>query len=508
MPGWCDGCGRADRVGANELLQWLVADAEPVRVRGEWHDPDPLRWPGYDDLRSRARTTSGSDEAVTVVRGHIGGHDAVVVAWDFGFLGGSMGTVAGQRIAGAYDAAAAAGLPVVLLPSTGGARMQEGMASLAQLAATSVAATGHRLLQVAVLRDPTTGGVFASHANLADVVLAEPGATIGFAGPRVAEAMTDGPLPSGSHTALGARAAGLVDAVVARPHVPAALGDLLAFHRRTTTPVAAPAAPVTDRRDAAAAAASEAHAEGATAWDEVRRARAADRPRAPEVLAAPGLHVHGRLRGDRAGGTDPAVDVVLADWRGRAVVVVAMDPRPGAIGPAGFRTARRGISLAARLAVPLVTLVDTPGADAGASAEAGGVAHEIATTMRALLTVPVPTVAMVVGEGGSGGALALSVCDRLLLQEHAIFTVIAPEGAAAILRHEDVAEVARLLDPTAQRLLDLGVADGIVPEPDDPGAAVGHVVAAVGAALDELVGTPATELVDRRLARWRRPLAE
>jgi acetyl-CoA carboxylase carboxyl transferase subunit beta len=504
VPGWCPRCGRAERVGAAALLAWLVDAPTPVHVSDEPHDPDPLAWPGYDELRDAARAATGADEAVTVVRGHVAGTEAVVVAWDFGFLGGSMGTVAGQRIAHAYDTAAAAGLPVVLLPATGGARMQEGMASLAQMAATSAAAAWHHHLQVAVLRDPTTGGVFASHANMADVVLAEPGATIGFAGPRVAEAMTDGPLPSGSHTARGAHAAGLVDAVVPRPDLPRALADLLAFHRGpgATAPGSTTGDDTATARSTSDAPVSE---PAADAWAEVQRARATDRARAPAILAE--VAVHGRLRGDRAGGTDPAVDVVLATWAGEAVVVVAMDPREGAIGPVGYRTAWRGFDLAARIGVPVVTLVDTPGADAGAGAEAGSVANHIAATLRRLLALPVPTVCVVVGEGGSGGALALAVTDRLLIQQHAIFTVIAPEGAAAILHRdrERAPEVAALLDPTAQRLLALGIADAVVPEPDDPAAAITHVVDAVRRALDDLRGVAPEALVPRRLARWRRP---
>ena len=498
VPGWCGDCGRAERVGTAALVAWLVEDPTPLHVTGEWHDPDPLDWPDYDDLRSRARDRSGTDESVTVVRGRIGGHEAVVVAWDFGFLGGSMGTVAGQRIAGAYDAAEAAGLPIVLLPSTGGARMQEGMASLVQMAATTAAAARHHHLQVAVLRDPTTGGVFASHANLADVVLAEPGATIGFAGPRVAEALTDGPLPSGSHTARGAHAAGLVDDVVARPDLPEVLATLLGFGSAT------------DEASSETHATSRPRDERPDAWTEVQRARAADRPRAPEVLGAHAVQIHGHLRGDRGGSADPAVDVALATWTGRPAVVIAMNPREGAIGPAGYRTAWRGLATAARLGVPVVTLVDTPGAAADASAEAGGIAHHIAATFRRLLEAPVPTVAAVIGEGGSGGALALAVTDRLLIQEHAMFSVIAPEGAAAILhRDRDRApEVTALLDPTAARLLDLGIADSVVAEPDDADAAVREVVTAVAAALADLPAHADDDHVARRLDRWRHPLRD
>ena len=187
-----------------------------------------------------------------------------------------------------------------------------------------------------------------------------------------------------------------------------------------------------------------------------------------------------------------------------------MNPREGAIGPAGYRTAWRGLATAARLGVPVVTLVDTPGAAADASAEAGGIAHHIAATFRRLLEAPVPTVAAVIGEGGSGGALALAVTDRLLIQEHAMFSVIAPEGAAAILhRDRDRApEVTALLDPTAARLLDLGIADSVVAEPDDADAAVREVVTAVAAALADLPAHADDDHVARRLDRWRHPLRD
>lgn len=491
VPGWCPACGAHARVGARALLAWLVPDAVDVDVPAG--RPDPLGWPDHDRLRDAARDRTGTDESVVVVRGRIPtgdatpGAEAIVVAWEFGFLGGSMGSVTGARIAAAYDAARAARLPVVLLPSTGGARMQEGMASLVQMAATIAAATRHAdagLLQVAVLRDPTTGGVFASHANLADVVWAEPGATVGFAGPRVAEAMTGGPLPAGSHTARGAKAAGLVDDVVGRFDLPARLARLLAWPG-TATPTSLDV-PEGDRRDPG------------QPWTQVQRARASDRARTPALLAA--IDAVEELRGDRAGDDDPSVRVVMARVGGRPVVVIGMDPGAGRVRPAGYRKAWRGLAVAARLGVPVVSLVDTPGADASAASEAGGVAHHIARTFQLLVTTATPVVALVVGEGGSGGALALAVGDRLLIQEHAIFSVIAPEGAAAIL-HRDAsraADVAELLDPTADRLHRLGVADEVVPEP--VGAEVAAAWAAVARHLDEL-GDHAD--VTARIERWR-----
>ena len=499
VPGWCPACGTGHRVRAGELLAWLVEEARPLPT-GEL-DADPLSWPDYPARRNEAREATGTGESVVTVEGRIRGSraHAVLVAWEFDFLGGSMSSAAGRLIAEAYDHARASRLPVVLLPSTGGARMQEGMASLVQMAATTVAATDHAaagLLQVTVVRDPTTGGVFASHANLSDVLLAEPHATVGFAGPRVAASMTGGPLPEGSHTSRGALAAGLVDAVVPRPALPETLTRLLAWgaHRRGTDGAAPrPAAP------GAAASAGTAR----DPWAEVERARADDRPRTRAFLAA--LDVAFELRGDRAGSDDPTVRVVLAELAGHQVVLIGMDretpdgrPRPG-----GYRKAWRGLALAERLGVPVVTLIDTPGADASAAAEAGGIANHIARTFADVLGVATPVVSLVIGEGGSGGALALAVGDRLLIQEHAVFSVIAPEGAAAIL-HRDVdraAEVTALLDPTAERLHELGIADEVVPEP--AGDEVGTAIAAVARALDELAAEDPDDRLERRRRRWR-----
>jgi acetyl-CoA carboxylase carboxyl transferase subunit beta len=346
-----------------------------------------------------------------------------------------------------------------------------------------------------VLAHPTTGGVFASFANLAHVVLAVRGATIGFAGPRVAEALAGSPLPQGSHTAAGALAAGLVDEVVDEADVTDAVARILAWTK--------PAEPAE-----VAAVASPADAEDRTdPWVEVERSRAPDRARTGDFLAA--VDVAAELHGDRAGGDDPAARVALATVHGRQAVVVGIDraANDGRISPAGYRKAWRGIALAGQLGVPVVTLVDTPGADATAASEAGGIASHIARTFDVLLGCPSPTVCLVIGEGGSGGALALASTDILLMQEHATFSVIAPEGAAAIL-HRDAgraAEVARLLDPTSHRLAELGIADDVVAEPVGDEIAVAW--ANVARHLDRLADTePVARLAGRRV-RWRHPLA-
>jgi len=498
VPGWCPGCRTAHRIGARTFASWLLPDARDLDLdEPSPRPPDPLIWRGYDGLRSEAAANSGVDESVIVVEGPIAGSEIRVVAvvWEFGYLGGSMGTVAGRRIAAAFDHARQERLPVVLLPSTGGARMQEGMASLIQMAATSVAATKHAaagFLQVAVLRDPTTGGVFASHANLAHLLLAEPGATIGFAGPRVAEAMTGGPLPEGSHTPRGALASGLVDAIVDRPDLPEVLARWCAWPAQGSYPAYA------------IELATHEPTPPSDPWGEVELSRAPDRARAPEFLT--GLDVIGEFHGDRAGADDRSIRIVAARLEGRPILVLAMDrTHGGRITPGGYRKAWRAIELAEDLEVDaLVTLIDTPGADAGAASEAGGIASHVARTFRKVLTARVATVALVIGEGGSGGALALSVTDKLLIQEHATFSVIAPEGAAAILHRDPgrAAEVADQLDPTAHRLHALGIADEIVPEPKGMQVAAGW--AEVARAVDAVGGTPVDMLLPYRLERWRR----
>lgn len=484
----------SDRPPARAVIELLLDD--PVELGGPSESPDPLDWPDYGSLLEQARSETGCDEAVVVARGRVSGSavECVAAVWEFGFLGGSMGVVVGERVARAFEEATERRLPVVLLPATGGARMQEGMASLVQMAKTVVASRRHAeagLLQVAVLRDPTTGGVFASHANIADVVVAEPGATIGFAGPRVAEAMTGGALPEGSHTAEGAREAGLVDLVVPRDQLVGVLAATLAWPGDAPTTATATTGPGTDG------------GAGASAWAEVQRARDPARPRADRFLAA--LEVAVELHGDRAGTDDPSIRVVLGWLDARPLVAIAMDRdgNEGRISPAGYRKAWRGLAVADRLGVPVVTFIDTPGADASAPSEAGGIAHHIARTFAEVLAVRAPVVSLVIGEGGSGGALALAVGDRLLIQEHAIFSVIGPEGAAAILhRDRDRApEVAELLDPTATRLERLGIADEVVPEPH--GDEVEAALSAVGRHLDELADIPREELVERRRMRWR-----
>jgi acetyl-CoA carboxylase carboxyl transferase subunit beta len=389
--------------------------------------------------------------------------------------------------------------------------MQEGMLSLLQMAKT--AASVKRLQDAGVpylslLTNPTTGGVFASFANLGDVIVAEPGALIGFAGPRVAEQAIGRKLPPGTHSAEFLLDHGMIDAVVERPQLRGYLGTLLEVF----------AAPRTGHRSPAPASAQSPPSTVADAWDAVQTARDPNRPTSLDYLDRM-LDRFVELHGDRSAGDDPAVVAGLGLLDGHALAVVALERGHGADGerrhggrayPHGYRKAQRLMRLAARLRLPLLSLVDTPGAYPGVEAEEGGLAGELAASMALMSDLPTPIVAAVVGEGGSGGALALAVADRVLMQSGAIYSVIAPEGAATILYRDPTraAELSAKLKLTAADLLALSIVDAIVPEPDggagtDPDAAAVLLKSTVVQALAELARVPTDRLVRRRFARYR-----
>ena len=415
---------------------------------------DPLDFPGYDERR---RALAESGESVRTGRTE---HYAFVEG-RFEVLGGSMGAAAGEKVVRAYDRACELRLPMVVLTRTGGARLQEGMVALVQLARTAGAARRHAdagLLSLAVYGSPTTGGVLASYASLVDLRAVVAGAVVGFAGPRVAEGTLGVALPATSHTAESVHDHGLVDARLEAAEVATWVEAALGIVDRPlpARPLPQFVAPRDGRQGD--------HVEQGTpspAWREVLRARAVGRPSGID-RAARLCTSWVELRGG-----DPTVRAGLARLTtGQRAVVVATDRYCG-VGrpsPAGFRLAQRAVRLAGRLGLPMITLVDTPGADPSPAAETDGVAAEIARTFAVLGACPTPTVSVCVGEGGSGGALALSYTDRLLMCEHAIFSVIAPESAAAILERDAgrAAEVAGHLRLTSWDMAELGVVDEVI----------------------------------------------
>ncbi len=439
------------------------AGADPFFVDSGSYSPftddlestDPLQFPRYTDELARARDETGAHESVSVGRAAIGGIEVMVGEFDFRFLGGSMGTVAGERLARGLERATTDRAPFVLRTATGGARMQEGMAALVQMpklvaARNTLGDAGVPL--IAVLGDPTTGGVLASIAALADITIAEAEATVGFAGPRLVEQVTGRKLRENSHTAEAAAAAGLVDAVVARADVPASLRDVLQILDDDDPQSVVDAPRLLQRSDLASSSEDS--------WAAYQEARAAQRPRSDALLENLGRHFV--LRGDRAGSEDGAVIAALARVAGRRALVLALNREQPS--PAAYRKARRAVAIATRLNLPVVTLIDTPGASPSEDSEAGGIAWEIAALFDTILNAPVPVLSIVTGEGGSGGALAFACGDILLAWRGAVFSVIGPELAAQILwRDPDrAAEAASLQRPAASDLVRLGIADALV----------------------------------------------
>ena len=467
----------------------LVDDGSFDPARDDLKTSDPLGFPGYAELIPMEAKDAGSDESVVYGAATIAGTEVEVAAFSFPFFGGSMGEVAGERLARSMERAAARAVPFVLRTATGGARMQEGMAALVQMpkvVAARFAVAEKHVPFIAVLGDPTTGGVLASIASLADVTIAEAGATIGFAGPRVVEMVTGTAPGAGSHSAATALGNGLVDAVVEAGDVRATLERVLGVLRP-------------DEPEAAAEPQTATGSAPEDGWSAIQAARSPDRVDAPTLLRAICPENIG-LHGDRAGADDPALVVAIGRVLGRRVLAMATD-RAELPGPAAYRLARRGLRVAERLQIPVITLIDTRGADPSEESEAGGIASEIAQLFAAMLVTEVPIIACVTGEGGSGGALAFATGDRVVAYDDAIFSVIGPEAAATILWRDAsrAAEAARALRLTASDLHAFGIADALLPGPPEAGS----LAAALAYHLDRIGWTSGHDLVVARANRWR-----
>jgi acetyl-CoA carboxylase carboxyl transferase subunit beta len=434
---------------------------------------------------------------------------------DFRFLGGSLGVAAGEAITTAAEAALADRVPLLLVTASGGARMQEGALSLMQMAKTSnaiVELDEAGLLTVTLVTDPTYGGVAASFATLSDVILAEPGARMGFAGPRVIEQTVRQQLPDGFQTAEFLLEHGLVDDVRPRAELRHTLGWLFAtaaqpgldWGAEESDPVQRDPMMLSTPPSADVLALAR-HVQRPTTWDHI------------------GHWVDNfvELHGDRAGGDCPAIVGGIGHLDGLAIMVIGHQKGHtttelvrrnfGMPTPAGYRKTARLMRVAAKLRLPIVCLIDTPGAYPGVAAEEQGQSIAIAECLRTMGQVPVPSVSVITGEGGSGGALALGVANRVLMCANATYSVISPEGCAAILWKDSraAAAAAEALRLDARSVLELGIVDGVVPEPDggahrDPVVASDLVRRAVVSALRELRAMPEEKLVRSRRERFRR----
>jgi acetyl-CoA carboxylase carboxyl transferase subunit beta len=510
----CGECGAHLSIGARERIASLVDPGSFVEHDADLASGDPLHFaddePYPARLREQQRATGQSDALIAGMAA-IDGLRISLAVLDFSFMGGSMGVVVGEKLVRAAQRAHDQKAPLLTIVASGGARMQEGMFSLMQMAKTTAAIQRlHRagVPHISVLTNPTTGGVFASFGSLGDIILAEPGALIGFAGPRVVEQFLGKPLPPGSHSAEFLLAQGMIDAIVPRPRHREVLGRVVALlgsGRRHTRKVPTLPDPEFTQNTS-------------DAWTAVQNARSELRPTSIDYVNRI-VDEFVELHGDRSSGDDPAVIAGLGLLDDCPVAIVAFERghgeareerRQGRPLPEGFRKARRIMELAARFQLPVISFVDTPGAYPGIEAEERGLAGEIARTMALMSDLPTPIVAAVIGEGGSGGALALAVADRVLMQESAIYSVIAPEGAAAILYRDAsrAPELAAKLKITAFDLHRFGMVDTIVPEPEsgaagDPDRTAELLKTVLLGTLTGLQEIPVKRLVQLRAERYR-----
>lgn len=445
------------RIGAHALIEATV-DA------GSWESWDTA--PEYGDLDKsyaedldRARTKAGTDEAIVTGRATMQGQDVALVVSEFAFLGGSIGAATSRRIVAAVRRATDLGLPLIAAPSSGGTRMQEGTPAFVTMVDITRAVVDHKaagLPYLVYLRHPTTGGVFASWGSLGHVTVAEPGALIGFLGPAVFEALYDRPFPAGVQVAENLVRKGVIDAVVEAHE----LADVAARALALLTPGSA----------RGVAAASPALASEHDAWASIEVSREPGRPGIRDLLryaADDVVPVSGTGAGERGHGLLCA----FASFRGVHCVVIGQDRREqsllGPVGPDSLRTARRMMAIAEQLGLPLICVVDTPGADLSAEAEEGALASEIARCIADFVQLSVPSVSVLMGEGCGGGALALLPGKRVVVAEYAWLSPLPPEGASTILygTPERAAELARRQRVRSADLLADGIADVVVPEP-------------------------------------------
>jgi acetyl-CoA carboxylase alpha subunit len=426
--------------------------------------------PSYIRLLADARERTGYDESALTGEGRVAGHRTAIVMTEPSFLGGSLGRVAARRIAAAMKRATDERLPLLAIVASGGIRMQEGAKAFSEMATLSALAMRHRrarLLYVVYLRHPSTGGALASFGSLGHVTMVEPGALVGFVGPRVHEALESGPVPTEARTAECFFRSGLADLLVEPRNL------RLTFHR--ILDVAAPwtlHAPPVDGEGPLPSSEAQGgppqHVAGGSGV--VARSRRADRPGLRELLRVATTDLT-LLSGDGEGEIEASVLLALARFGQERCVVVGHDRAvgQGKVHPAGLRVARRGMRLAAELQLPIVTVVDSAGAELTAASELGGLAAEIAHCLSELVFLETPTVSVLLGQGAGGAALALVPADRVLAARNSWLAPLAPEGASALLYRttEHAAELADLQGAAALSLLNEGIVHRVVPELPD-----------------------------------------
>ena len=468
----CPKCQGYFRVHAYERIRMTVDEDSFEEWEKDMEFVNPLEFRGYEEKVKSLKEKTGLSEAVVTGKASIEGNPAVIAVCDGRFLMASMGQVVGEKITRAVERATKEQLPVIIFACSGGARMQEGIVSLMQMAKTAAALKRHSdagLLYVSVLTDPTTGGVTASFAMLGDVILAEPKALIGFAGPRVIEQTIGERLPKGFQRSEFLLEHGFIDRIVERKEMRTVLENILQMHHTAQNPVIQkPVQTVEKERQSV---------QEKDAWERVTISRKNDRPVGQDyirILFSDFLEFHG----DRCYGDDTAIIGGIARFAGIPVTVIAQAKGKstkenvahhfGMPSPEGYRKALRLMKQAEKFKRPILLFVDTPGAFCGIEAEERGQGEAIARNLFEMSSMKVPILSVVIGEGGSGGALALAVADEVWMLENAIYSVLSPEGFASILWKDSkrASEAAEVMKLTAADLKKLGVIEAVIAEPE------------------------------------------
>lgn len=549
----CPKCGGYFRVHAYRRIE-MIADENSFE---EWdmdlQTENPLDYKGYEEKIEKLQEKTGLREAVVTGKATILGEPAVLAVCDGRFMMASMGEIVGEKITRAVERATRQELPVIIFACSGGARMQEGIVSLMQMAKTSAALKRHSdagLLYISVLTDPTTGGVTASFAMLGDIILAEPKALIGFAGPRVIEQTIGQKLPKGFQRSEFLLEHGFIDQIVERPKMRETLGRILEFHGKVQTDIedtidktAGETASQTGDQAVDQATGKivskttvhtadeikskdsedivdKAQTQKINAWDRVLLSRRKNRPVGSDYIRML-FQDFTEFHGDRLYGDDPAIIGGIAYFKERPVTVIAQEKgtntkenimRNFAMpSPEGYRKALRLMKQAEKFHRPVICFVDTPGAFCGLEAEERGQGEAIARNLYELSGLKTPVLSIVIGEGGSGGALALAVADEVWMLENSIYSILSPEGFASILWKDSTKakEAAKVMKLTADDLKKMGVIECVLEEPEQYTVQTMKPVAdqlreKVEAFIENYEQMPEQKLTEHRYQRFRK----
>lgn len=522
----CPHCGNYFHMPAYRRIKMIADRKSFVEWDAEMEEQNPLQYRGYEEKLRALQEKTGLKEAVVTGKCTIKGISVALGVCDCRFMMSSMGEVVGEKITRVFERATEEKLPVILYICSGGARMQEGLVSLMQMAKTSMALRKHSdagLLYVPVLTDPTTGGVTASFAMLGDIILAEPKALIGFAGPRVIEQTIGQKLPKGFQKAEFLLEHGFIDKIVERDDQRIVLADILKLHENkgqnsSTSKVAE--SYISDKSNGNTVWPKFIPSGSFTPWEHVQLARAKTRPTGKDYIEAL-FDDFIEFHGDRHCGDDAAVIGGMAFFHGHPVTVLAQEKGEGTkeniarnfgmVSPEGYWKSLRLMQQAEKFHRPVICLVDTPGAFCGLEAEERGQGEAIAKNLYTLAGLTVPVLSIVIGEGGSGGALAFAVSDEVWMLEHSVYSILSPEGFASILWKDSkkAKEAAEVMKLTAEDLCEMGMIEHVIPETEPVNRenmedVAGCLENGIADFLEKYGGKETEELLEHRYQRFRK----